>query len=220
MSYKDPAAVDTTGISKMAVVYQYVINTLDEDKNPVSDTMKIVLESLETWRSAGLDYNSLMDSIKTIKTKQEFVHLCMKTNMPQSILDTFDGMDLVVYMNEFERIVNTVTLTNVKTYSYKFDAPRLYHYGIGYFVDIHNVVLKINNNWLKAEQNEDWWKERIEKIMLSVAEWVKRILYMNEYDKHQDHLASMRVELDKKGVQYIDSEEYQTECRRKLKYQG
>ncbi len=44
LSYKDPAAIDTTGISKMAVVYQYVINTLDEDKKPVSDTMKIVLQ--------------------------------------------------------------------------------------------------------------------------------------------------------------------------------
>lgn len=51
LSYKDPAAVDTTGISKMAVVYQYVINTLDEDKKPVSDTMKIVLQiGDETWK--------------------------------------------------------------------------------------------------------------------------------------------------------------------------
>ena len=44
LTYKDPAATDTTGISKMAVVYQYVVNTLDGDKNPVSDSIKIVLQ--------------------------------------------------------------------------------------------------------------------------------------------------------------------------------
>lgn len=44
LTYKDPAATDTTGISKMTVVYQYVVNTLDEDKNPVSDSIKIVLQ--------------------------------------------------------------------------------------------------------------------------------------------------------------------------------
>lgn len=44
LTYKDPAATDTTGISKMAVVYQYVVNTLDEDKKPVSDSIKIVLQ--------------------------------------------------------------------------------------------------------------------------------------------------------------------------------
>lgn len=44
LTYKDPAATDTTGISKMAVVYQYVVNTLDEDQKPVSDSIKIVLQ--------------------------------------------------------------------------------------------------------------------------------------------------------------------------------
>lgn len=79
-------------------------------------------------------------------------------------------------------------------------------------------MLKINCNWLNAEKEVDWWKERIEKIMLTVAQWVKRILYMNEYEKREERLNAMRAELDKRGIQYIDSEEYQTERRRKLKY--
>ena len=54
--------------------------------------------------------------------------------------------------------------------------------------------------------------------MLTVAQWVKRILYMNEYEKREERLNAMRAELDKRGIQYIDSEEYQTERRRKLKY--
>lgn len=159
-----------------------------------------------------------MKSYKPVKTKQEFIQLCMNTNMPQNILDTFDGMDLIIFMNEYERVVNTTRLTNVKTYSYRLSAPRCYNYLIGYFVDIHKVVLKINRNWLKAEKEEDWWKERIEKIMLTVAQWVKRILYMNEYEKREERLSAMRAELDKRGIQYIDSEEYQAEWRRKLKY--
>lgn len=79
-------------------------------------------------------------------------------------------------------------------------------------------MLKINRNWLNAEKEEDWWKERIEKIMLTVAQWVKRILYMNEYEKREERLSAMRAELDKRGIQYIDSEEYQAEWQRKLKY--
>lgn len=160
-----------------------------------------------------------MESKNPVRTKQEFISLCMNTNMPKSILDTFDGMDLIIYINEYERIVNTTRLTNVKTYSYKLSAPRRYSYLIGYFVDIHKVELKVNRNWLEAEKDEDWWKVWIEKIMLTVAQWVKRILYMNEYEKREERLKAMRAELDKKGIQYIDSEEYQAECHRKLKYE-
>lgn len=160
-----------------------------------------------------------MESTKTVKTKQDFISLCRNTNMPKSVLDTFDGIDLIIFMNEYERIVNTAKLTNVKTYSYRLSTPRLYNYFIGYFVDIHNVELKINSNWLKEEKDEDWWKERIEKIMLDVAKWVKRILYMNEYEKREQQLSRMRAELDKRGIQYIDSVEYQAACHGKLKYE-
>lgn len=155
-----------------------------------------------------------------VKTKEDFIKLCVNTNIPDVIMKTFDdGMDFLIFMNEYTRITESVVLTSVKSYSYKFDAPRCYNYYIGYFVDIHEAKLKINRNWLKQGMDEEWWKERITKIMIHVASWVKRILYMNEYEEKEKRLANMRKTLNEKGIEYIDDEEYQAEYRRKLKYQ-
>ena len=162
---------------------------------------------------------SQSNSPAIVRTKEDFVKLCGQTGIPDDIFNTFDGMDFVIFLNEFRRITQSAVLTSVKSYSFKFYAPRCYNNYIGYFVDIHNAKLKINRNWLNQGMDEEWWKERITKIMIQVADWVKRIFYMNEYEEKAERLASMRKELDKKGIAYIDDEEYQAEYRRKLKYE-
>ena len=70
-----------------------------------------------------------------ITTKEQFINLCMNTDVPKDVWDTFDGMDFVIYMNEFRRIVEGLELTSVKTYSWRLTAPRLYNHNIGYFED-------------------------------------------------------------------------------------
>lgn len=155
---------------------------------------------------------------KIIDTKEAFISLCGQTIIPQEIMETFDGMDFVKYLNEYRRIVENVELTNVRTYSYKLEAPRLYNYYIGYFSDLHSARLKVNKNWLKEKKDEEWWTPKVEGIMTTVAKWTKRIFYMNEYEEKEERLAAMRKVLDEKGIQYIDDEEYQKEIHRKLKY--
>jgi len=50
-SFKDPTAIDTVCYSKMVVVYQYVCKTLDENKQPVSDSLLIALQiGDEMWK--------------------------------------------------------------------------------------------------------------------------------------------------------------------------
>lgn len=156
---------------------------------------------------------------KIIKTKADFIALCKETNMPQDVFHMFEGTDFLIFINEYERIIDNLKLTNVKTYSYALTGPRLFNYYIGYFVDLHKVVLKVNRNSLKAERSAEWWTERVESIMRSVAKWLKRILYMNEYEKREHLLSRMRAELDAKGIQYCDDEDYQRACQMKLKYE-
>jgi len=156
---------------------------------------------------------------RLIKTKEDFLWVCKNTQIPQDVFQTFEGMDFLIFLNEFRRITEGVELTRAKTYSYRLNAPRCYNYCIGYFVDIHNARLKVNRNWLDQGMDEDWWKERVAKIMTTVATWLKRIFYMNEYEEKQRQLAEMRKELDEKGIRYIDDEEYQAAYRRKLKYE-
>ena len=158
--------------------------------------------------------------MKDITTREELIELCDNTTVPQEILDTFHGMDLLLYMNELFRIVENMELTNVKSYSYRLTAPRLFNYLIGYYVDLHNVQLKINKNWLKQGKDEEWWQERLQQIMKYVASYVERIYYMNEYEEKQKHLARMRAELDQKGLNWCDDEEYRNEYDRKLKYEN
>ena len=156
--------------------------------------------------------------MKAITTKDEFIDLCMNTKIPDDVWNTFDGMDFIIYQNEYRRIVENLVLTNVKGYSWRLTAPRAYNYYIGYFSDLHEAQLKINKNWLKQGKDDGWWQERIEQIMKQVASWTKRIFYMNEYEEKQERLAAMRKKLDEKGIQYIDDDEYQREYNRKLKY--
>lgn len=154
-----------------------------------------------------------------VKTKEDFIKLCGNTYIPDEIMKTFDGIDFLIFINEYTRITESVVLTSVKSYSYKLSAPRCYNYYVGYFPDIHEAKLRINKNWLEQGMDEEWWKERITKIMIHVAGWVKRIFYMNEYEEKEERLKKMRKTLDEKGIRYVDDEEYQAECHRKLKYQ-
>lgn len=139
---------------------------------------------------------------KKIATKEEFIELCLNTIIPDDIMNTLDGLDFLMFMNEYRRIVENTELTNVKTYSYRLQAPNLWNYYVGYFADIHNARLKVNRNWLKAAKDEDWWKERIVAIMRKTAEWVKRILYMNDYEEREHDLARMRKALEEKGLDW------------------
>lgn len=159
-----------------------------------------------------------MEEKRIIRTKEDFIKLSGKVDISKEMKE-FEGMDLIRFMNEYDRIMERAKLTNVKTYSYKFDAPRFYNYHIGYVVDLHEVQLKINKNWLDAGQDEEWWMQRIQKMKDSIALWVKQILYMNAYEERERRLAEMRNELDKKGIRYIDDEEYQAEWRKPIKYE-
>lgn len=144
----------------------------------------------------------------------------MNTDVPKDVWDTFDGMDFVIYLNEFRRIVEGLELTSVKTYSWRLTAPRLYNHNIGYFEDLHNAQLKINRLWLKEGKDDIWWQAHIRKIMETVASWTKRIFYMNEYEEKEDRLAAMRRELQEKGIDWGKDEAYQAAYRTKLKYES
>ena len=155
----------------------------------------------------------------TIRTLKDFVELCKTIDLPEWTFGCFEGMDFVIYMNEYRRIVESATESRVKTYVTKLSAPRLWDYNIGYFADIHNATLKVNKYCLAMEKDEEWWTPHIVRTMDIVGQWVKRIFYMNEYEEMEKRLERMRKVLDEKGIQYCDDKAYQEECHRKLKYE-
>ena len=79
----------------------------------------------------------------TTRTLKDFVELCKTIDLPEWTFDCFEGMDFVIYMNEYGRIVESATESRVKTYITKLSAPQLWDYNIGYYADIHNATLKM-----------------------------------------------------------------------------
>ena len=96
-----------------------------------------------------------------ITTKEQFIDLCMNTDVPKDVWDTFDGMDFVIYLNEFRRIVERLELTSVKTYSWRLTAPRLYLHSI-------NSILSFASSSSFILQKVDEMKTRIVRLSVKL----------------------------------------------------